>query len=55
MYDKFTRRIDAIEAFEEYITPVHKFVYNHFYVNDVLRIIDQLDFSYDLVFARRCA
>ena len=49
VYDKFTRRIDAIEAFEEYITPVHKFVYNHVYVNDVLTIIDQLDFSYDLV------
>jgi SAM-dependent methyltransferase len=49
VYGEFTRRIDAIEAFEEYITPIHKFVYNHVYVDDVLEIIDRLDFSYDLV------
>ena len=49
VYDKFTRRIDAVEAFEEYITPVHKFVYNKVYVEDVFNIIDNLELNYDLV------
>jgi SAM-dependent methyltransferase len=49
MYDEFTRRIDAVEAFEEYITPVHKFVYNKVYVEDVFNIIDNLELNYDLV------
>lgn len=49
IYDKFTRRIDAVEAFEEYITPVHRFVYNNVYVDNVLKIIDNLKLNYDLV------
>jgi len=48
-YHEFTRRIDAVEAFEEYITPVHKFVYNKLYVEDVFNIIDNLELNYDLV------
>jgi SAM-dependent methyltransferase len=48
-YHEFTRRIDAVEAFEEYITPVHKFVYNKVYVEDVFNIIDNLELNYDLV------
>jgi 2-polyprenyl-3-methyl-5-hydroxy-6-metoxy-1,4-benzoquinol methylase len=49
IYDKFTRRIDAVEAFEEYITPIHRFVYNNVYVDNVLKIIDNLKLNYDLV------
>ena len=48
-YQEFTRRIDAVEAFEEYITPVHKFVYNKVYVDDVFNVIDNLELNYDLV------
>jgi hypothetical protein len=48
-YDEFTRRIDAVEAFEEYITPVHRFVYNNVYVDDVLNIIDNLELNYELI------
>jgi 2-polyprenyl-3-methyl-5-hydroxy-6-metoxy-1,4-benzoquinol methylase len=48
-YDEFTRRIDAVEAFEEYITPVHRFVYNNVYVDDVFNIIDNLELNYELV------
>jgi len=48
-YSEFARRIDAVEAFEEYITPIHRFVYNHVYVDDISKIIDTLDFNYDLV------
>ena len=44
----FRRRIDAIEAFSEYITPLHSFVYNNIYVDDVLCISARLK-GYDLV------
>jgi hypothetical protein len=48
-YSQFLRRIDGVEAFEKYITPMHSFVYSHVYVRDILKIIDELNFSYDLV------
>jgi hypothetical protein len=48
-YSNFKRRIDGVEAFPHYITPVHKFVYNQIYVEDILKLVDKLDFNYDLV------
>jgi hypothetical protein len=48
-YSEFLRRIDGVEVFENYITPMHDFVYNHLYVRDISKIIDELNFSYDLV------
>jgi 2-polyprenyl-3-methyl-5-hydroxy-6-metoxy-1,4-benzoquinol methylase len=48
-YSEFMRRIDGIEAFEDYITPVHRFVYNNMYIEDALKIVDKLDFKYDLI------
>ena len=48
-YSEFLRRIDGIEAFEEYITPVHRFVYNNIYAEDALKILDKVDFKYDLI------
>ncbi|OIO62389.1 hypothetical protein COT48_00175 [Candidatus Woesearchaeota archaeon CG08_land_8_20_14_0_20_47_9] len=48
-YDKFLRRIDGIEAFKNYITPLHRFIYDHIYIGDVLDLIDKLKFNYDLV------
>jgi hypothetical protein len=48
-YDKFLRRIDGVEAFESYITPLHKFVYDNLYTRDISKLADNLDFSYDLV------
>jgi len=41
-------RIDAVEAFEPYLTPVHRYVYNHLYVGDVGKFVDDLD-AYNLV------
>ena len=38
-----------MEAFEEYITPIHRFVYNNVYVDDVRKIIDNLELTYELV------
>ena len=48
-YSEFLRRIDGVEAFKKYITPLHKFVYNRLYDDDIMNIIDKIDFRYDLV------
>jgi hypothetical protein len=48
-YSEFLRRIDGIEVFEEYLTPLHKFVYNNIYIGNATKIIDEIDFNYDLV------
>ncbi|MBN1424050.1 class I SAM-dependent methyltransferase [Candidatus Fermentibacteria bacterium] len=48
-YSAWTRRIDAIEAFEPYITPLHRFIYDHVYVGDAVNTLMTLDLSYDLV------
>jgi hypothetical protein len=48
-YGRFTRRIDGIEAFPEYLTPLHKYVYDHIYPGNALKVVDTLEISYDLV------
>lgn len=48
-YSNFRRRIDGVEAFSQYITPLHNYVYDHLYVEDILKLVDKLDFNYDLV------
>jgi hypothetical protein len=48
-YHEFKRRIDGVEAYDKYITPIHKFVYNNTYLEDVLALIDKVDYKYDLV------
>jgi hypothetical protein len=47
-YRQFLRRIDGVEAFESYITPLHRFIYDHIYVQDILLLVDKLDYRYDL-------
>lgn len=41
--------IDGIEAFPKYITPLHKFIYDTIYVNDVMTAMDNLTKNYDLI------
>jgi SAM-dependent methyltransferase len=48
-YNQFSRRIDGIEAFPRYLTPVHDYVYNNVYHGDALELVDGLDHVYDLV------
>ncbi len=48
-YSQWEVTLDAIEAFEEYLTPIHKFVYNTLYVGEAQRIIPSLKETYDLV------
>ena len=42
-------RIDGIEVFEEYLTPVHEYIYDKIYVGNALEIVDNLEVRYDLV------
>lgn len=44
----FKRVIDGVEVFNDYITPIHTYVYNHIYKDDVFKIVNQLT-GYDLI------
>ncbi|MFA5052171.1 MAG: class I SAM-dependent methyltransferase [Patescibacteria group bacterium] len=48
-YHDWQRRIDGIEAFPAYLTPVHEFVYSNMYKGDALQILPTLTMKYDLV------
>lgn len=48
-YKNFLRRIDGIEAFPEYLTPVHDFVYSNIYIGDAVKLINHSEVHYDLV------
>jgi 2-polyprenyl-3-methyl-5-hydroxy-6-metoxy-1,4-benzoquinol methylase len=43
--------IDGIEAFKDYITPVHEYAYNNIYVGDAMDLLPTLTRRYDLVLA----
>jgi hypothetical protein len=45
----FLRRIDGVEAFKNYITPLHKFIYNNIYTENIIDLVKKLDYTYDLV------
>ncbi len=47
--ENWERRIDGIEAFEDYINTHHKYIYSNLYIGDALDVIDTLDTKYDLV------
>ncbi len=48
-YGTWTRRIDGIEVFPEYITPVHKYIYDHIYLGNAIDILATLEKRYDLI------
>ena len=41
--------IDGIEIFKDYITPLHKLVYNQIDIGNVIDILPALDKKYDLI------
>jgi len=49
-YDKkdWLRQIDGIEAFKEYITPVHNYICSNMYIAEAIKILLKLD-NYDLI------
>ena len=48
-YLKWERQIDGIEAFEPYLTPVHKFIYDNVFIGNALEILPVLKDHYDLI------
>jgi hypothetical protein len=48
-YKIWERQIDGIEAFEPYITPVHRFIYNDIFIGNALDILPALKDKYDLI------
>jgi hypothetical protein len=48
-YLNWQRQIDGIEAFEPYVTPVHKFIYNNIFIGNALVILPTLKDKYDLI------
>ncbi len=48
-YKDFRRVIDGIEAYPDYITPVHKFIYDNLYIGNASSVINNLSTEYDLV------
>ncbi|MBP7461503.1 MAG: hypothetical protein KBA26_09465 [Candidatus Delongbacteria bacterium] len=45
---QFTHRIDAIEFYQDYISPVHQFAYDHLYIGDAAEKIQELTHHYSL-------
>lgn len=48
-YGTFKRRIDGVEVYEKYLTPVHRYIYNNIYIGNILDVIDEVDTHYDLI------
>lgn len=48
-YDQWTRRIDGIEVFDKYLTPLHEYIYDNVYRGDARDILPKLTFTYDLI------
>lgn len=48
-YSDWRCRIDCIEGFEKYITPLHRYIYNDVYTGDAARMVFDLEERYDLV------
>lgn len=48
-YCRWRLRIDGIEIYEAYITPMHHFLYDHLYIGNAIDLLPTLDHHYDLV------
>jgi len=46
---EFKKRIDCVEVFKEYITPLHRYIYNNIYDTNILDLVTDLDYKYDLI------
>ena len=49
VYGVRTHRIDAIEAFEAYITPLHRLIYDKIYTGDARSVLPGITDRYDLI------
>lgn len=47
-YSEWRRRIEGVEAFPEYLTPVHEFIYDEIHVGNMVEVLPRLTQRYDL-------
>lgn len=48
-YNDWKRRIDGIEAFPDYLTPIHDYIYDNLYIGDALDLLPKIRKKYDLI------
>lgn len=48
-YGDWQRRIDGIEAFADYVTPLQRLIYSNIYTGDACRILPTLPVTYDMI------
>lgn len=48
-YSNWTRRIDGIEAYRGYLTPIHSFIYDCIHIGNALDVLPDLEIKYDLL------
>ncbi|MGA3014815.1 MAG: hypothetical protein ABSD71_12375 [Bacteroidales bacterium] len=48
-YDSHKRQIDGIEAFEPYITPMHRLIYDHIFTGNAKDVLPSITEHYDLI------
>lgn len=46
---EFRKRIDCVEVFKDYITPLHNYIYSNIYNKNILELVLILDHKYDLI------
>ncbi len=40
---------DGVEAYADYLSPIHDYVYDHIYIGDAVEILPNLETQYDLI------
>ena len=48
-YNKWSHRIDGIDIFTSYLTPLHDFIYDKIYIGNAIKILPEIDLNYDLI------
>lgn len=48
-YKNFQLTVDGIEVFDNYLTPVHSFIYDNIFIGNALDVVPTLEKKYDLV------
>jgi SAM-dependent methyltransferase len=48
-YDSRKRQIDGIEAFDAYVSPIHRLIYDHIFTGDAKDILPGMTDRYDLI------
>jgi SAM-dependent methyltransferase len=48
-YGQWQRRLEGVEAFEKYVTPLHRYIYDRLHIGNALDVLPRLSGSFDLV------